>query len=473
MRKISWEQSLHQGTNRPVRKAPRVMMIPWSAIRDRRDGTRTHFLVRDLAALPLRLGLTALNGLRALGTIVATIVPTVVVASTTVGRATAQKKVLDEACGRSVETPQVGQVATWRELCLARYSYALDSCPGQHSFEGVIIPVTLRVRSLPIPGASPPHRIGRKGHTSDRPRRGGPDDAQHYPAAADRTRLDFIRRLDCLASKDLQVVMDRSVLAMVRRWRFPSATDLTRPDGPDLVGRRRQTYRVRLLTAGGIVLIAAQSGQEPAETLRPDGLFSDGPSQPNGSRGKPPKRFGSGRGVDDLLVRLVATARKLAATGRYIAVRIWHSSTACRLGHVGRDGHGPGRFTIKKFGFFLVNERDKLGVRGCQAKLAAHADLLASRRYARDDGGSPSILQMAADNAAERIERCAWVVANRRAVRRPLLLTAKWWLAGDHSPPVLVERCWRLPDSGVRSRRTWLPEGVLAPNFVRDGILCW
>jgi len=293
---------------------------------------------------------------------------------------------------------------------------------------------------------------------------------QHYPVAADRTRLEFIRRPDCLAFKDLQVVMDRPVLAVVCRWRFPSATDLFRPDGPDLVGRRRQTYRIRVLIAGGIVLIAAQSGQEPAETLRSDGLFSDGPSQQTGSRGKPPKRFGSGRSVDDLLVRFVATARKLAATGRYIAVRIWHSSTACRLGHVGRDGHGPCRFTIKTFGFFLVNERDKLGVRGCRAKLAADADLLASQRYVRDDGGSPSILQMAADNAAERIARYAWVVANRRAVRRPLLLTAKWCLAGEHSPPVLVERGWRLPDSGVRGRRTWLAEGVLAPNFVRDGV---
>jgi hypothetical protein len=98
-----------------------------------------------------------------------------------------------------------------------------------------------------------------------------------------------------------------------------------------------------------------------------------------------------------------------------------------------------------------------MGDRAYRTKLAAYFDYLVSGRYRRDYDSFPTILVVAANNAAEeRIARAARVVGVGRPTPLPLLLTSWWRVIHPLKPPGLLAPIWREPQQEFGNRRAWL-----------------
>jgi hypothetical protein len=213
------------------------------------------------------------------------------------------------------------------------------------------------------------------------------------------------------------------------------------------------------LTAAGLALLAAQQGLPLAAAIRTNGLVGGGPERPLGARRKLTAELAHTLGADDVFVRLVATARFLAAAGGDDVLVEWRGGGACSRRHVRPDGYGVYRHGGQLYGFFLEYDRGTMSQRGYAEKFAAYHAYWASRAYERDYDGFPTILVVAVDNAAEqRIAAAAGAVALGRPAGLPVLLTAEWRINSDPTNVRgLLGPVWREPGAAFPCRRLWVP----------------
>jgi hypothetical protein len=168
-------------------------------------------------------------------------------------------------------------------------------------------------------------------------------------------------------------------------------------------------------------------------------------------------------GADDVFVRLVATARALAAAGGDDALVEWRGAAGCSRRHVRPDGYGVYRHDGRLYGFFLEYDRGTMSARDYRGKFGAYHAYWASRRFERDYDGFPTILVVAVNDAAEqRIAEVVSTAAIGRAPGLPVLLTAEWRIGRDPTNPRgLLGPIWREPEGGSVGRQCW-PLGRVA-----------
>jgi hypothetical protein len=217
------------------------------------------------------------------------------------------------------------------------------------------------------------------------------------------------------------------------------------------------------LTGPGLVLVAAQQGLPLGAAIRVNGLAGGGPERPLGARRKLTMQLAHTLGADDVFVRLVATARALAAAGGDDALVEWRGAAGCSRRHVRPDGYGVYRHDGRLYGFFLKYDPGTMSARDYRGKFGAYHAYWASRRFERDYDGFPTILVVAVNDAAEqRIAEVVSTAAIGRAPGLPVLLTAEWRIGRDPTNPRgLLGPIWREPEGGSVGRQCW-PLGRVA-----------
>jgi hypothetical protein len=109
-------------------------------------------------------------------------------------------------------------------------------------------------------------------------------------------------------------------------------------------------------------------------------------------------------------------------------------------------------------GFFLEYDRGTMRISGYLKKLAAYYDYLASGRYYQDYDGFPTILFVAANNAAEeRIVQATRTARVGRMHSLPLLVTCLWRIHDERNSLGALGKIWRRPDADFSDRQLWLP----------------
>jgi hypothetical protein len=101
-------------------------------------------------------------------------------------------------------------------------------------------------------------------------------------------------------------------------------------------------------------------------------------------------------------------------------------------------------------------------VSGYLKKLAAYYDYLASGRYDQDYVGFPTILVVAANNAAEeRIVHAARAARVGRMHSLPLLVTCLWRIHDGRNSLGALGQIWRCPEADFSDRQLWsLPTDI-------------
>jgi hypothetical protein len=136
----------------------------------------------------------------------------------------------------------------------------------------------------------------------------------------------------------------------------------------------------------------------------------------------------------------------------------WRNAAACARRTLRPDGYGIVRCKGHLEGFFVEYDRGTMRVSGYLKKLSAYHDYLASGRYQQDYVGFPTILVVAANNAAEeRIVQAARAACVGRAHSLPLLLTCEWRIRNERNTLGALGRIWRHPDADFSGRQMWSP----------------
>jgi hypothetical protein len=161
-----------------------------------------------------------------------------------------------------------------------------------------------------------------------------------------------------------------------------------------------------------------------------------------------------------LFAGLHQTASRRAGMGRDDAVVEWRNGATCARGRVRPDGYGLYRLAGHHHGFFLEYDRGTMSARDYCEKLAAYHEYLASRRFARDYKGFPTILMVTTSNVAEeRIAQAVRAAAVGRGCSLPVLLTCEWRICADpQNPDGMLGQVWREPGPDGAHRRAWVSE---------------
>jgi hypothetical protein len=462
---LAWERPWRRRYQRPTAKAPSTTALPAYTALAWGSETGAYLLLPDLATVPLAHYRRALGDLFALRVLGQSDLPILLVVTSDGGRAAAWLALLEEVRRRRAEAPLTACIATWEGLragleVLAREAGKSSPQPAQLVQRVRLRPARPRRRpmyALPrlvgegLCVASPPDVAGSLGRVA------------LYLSAADRALLDIAGRHPFLTPDRLAVVLGWSSDAVQRRLRRLMDRGLMRLLAPSELRMAPAGLKLVELTAPGLTLVAAQQGLPRGAAIRVNGLAGGGPARPLGARRKLTMQLAHTLGADDVFVRLVATARALAAAGGDDALVEWRGAAGCSRRHVRPDGYGVYRHDGRLYGFFLEYDRGTMSARDYREKFAAYHAYWASRRFERDYDGFPTILVVAVNDAAEqRIAEVVSAAAIGRAPGLPVLLTAEWRISRDPTNARgLLGPIWREPEGGSVDRQCW-PLGRVA-----------
>jgi hypothetical protein len=454
---LAWERPWRRRYQRPTAKAPVAATLPAYAALAWEGRAGAYLLLPDRGTAPLRLYAPALDHLLVLRGVQAGELPTLVIATTDPGRATAWWALLEEARRARSEAPLAACIATWDDLRQRPETLADPATEPVWPVPALVQQVRLRPRR-PRRSAGPLPRfvdaaVFRPGHGSAAD---GPGRVVLGLSPSALELLDLVGAHPFLPPDRLAVLLGWPLPAVQRRCRQLLARALLRRLEPGEVKAEFAGSELLEATADGLALVAARQGLSLAVAVRANGLAGGGPDQPIGSRQKLLKELAHTRGADDLFVSLCRTARARAAAGGDDALVVWRNAAACCRGPVRPDGYGIYRQKGERYGFFLEYDRGTMSARDYRAKFATYDAYWASGRFERDYDGFPTILVVTTDNAAEeRIARAARAAAVGRAAPLPLLLTCRWRLDDERNPQSLLGPIWREPSS--TERRYWPP----------------
>ncbi len=468
---LAWERPWRRRYQRPTAKAPSTAALPAYAALAWGSETGAYLLLPDLVTVPLAHYRTVLGDLFAVRGLGQGDLPTLLIVTSDRGRAAAWLVLVEEVRRGRAEAPLTACIATWDGLHAGLEVLARQAGEGGQSAEHLVQRVRLQparprrqVDGLPRLVGDALCLTGRT-HADD-----GLGRIALGLSPADRALLDLVGRHPFLTPERLATVLGWSGEVVHRRLRRLVNRGLMRRLGPSELSKAAGGLELVELTAAGLALVAAQQGLPLGAAIRANGLAGGGPERPLGARRKLTMHLAHTLGADDIFVRLVATARSLAATGGDDALVEWRGPAACSRRHVRPDGYGIYRRAGRLYGFFLEYDRGTMGARDYREKFAAYYAYWASRRFERDYDGFPTILVVAVNDAAEkRIAAVVKAAAVGRAAELPVLLTAEWRISGDPTNPNgLLGPVWRETVAEFRCRRLWVPNTASPPRRYRS-----
>ena len=457
---LAWERPWRWRYQRPTAKAPVAAVLPAYAALAWGDRAGAYLLLPDRGTTPLRLCRPALDHLLILRGVRGGDLPTLVIATTDVGRAAAWRALLEEARRARSEAPLATCIAIWDDL--QHRPEALADQATEPTW-----PVPALVQQVRLPPHRPRASAGSLPRFVDttifrpgaRPATDGLGGLVLGLSPSELELLDLVGAHPFLPADRLATLLDWPLPALKRRCRDLIGRGLLRRLEPGEADTELAGPDLLEATAGGLGLVAARQGLSLAVVVRANGLAGGGPERPVGTRQKLLKELVHTRGVDDLFVSLCAAARERAAAGGDDALVAWRNAAACCRGPVRPDGYGLYRHAEQRYGFFLEYDRGTMSARDYREKFAAYYAYWASGRFERDYDGFPTILVVTDLPAAEeRIARAARAVAVGRPAPLPLLLTCRWRLEDERNPQGLLGPIWREPDGAFGARRPWLLE---------------
>lgn len=471
---LAWERPWRRRYQRPTAKAPVSVALPAYAAFAWGSAAGAYLLLPDLGGVPLHVYRTTLGHLLLLRSLRCADFPTLVIATSDLGRVAAWRDLIEEVRRARREAPLAACVTTWHEL--RADPEALGGLCSREPLSGTRLIRQLRLRPLRARHAasSLPELVGEAlaaSGSSHGAGRLGP--VALGLGAADRRLLDHVGRHSFLPIERLTALLGwEPKWTRERRNRLIDA-GLMRLVPASEVGAEAAAAELVELTAGGLALVAAQHGLSPGAAVRHLGLAGGGPGHPFGARRKLLANLAHTIGADAMFVSLVCVAKKLAALGSDDALVEWRNAAACSRRYLRPDGYGLYRHAGRLYGFFLEYDRGTMSARDYHAKFAAYHGYMASGRFERDYDGFPTILVVTAGNSAEeRIARAARAAAVGRGGRLPILLTCEWRIHASRNPYGLLAPIWREPDAGFDERRLWplnAPSVPALPTSARFG----
>ncbi len=466
---LAWERPWRRRYQRPTAKAPVAATLPAYAALAWEGRAGAYLLLPDRGTAPLRRYAPALDHLLVLRGLQAGELPTLVIATTDPGRATAWRALLEEVRRARSEAPLAACIATWDDLRQRPETLADPATEPVWPVPALVQQVRLRPRR-PRRSAGPLPRfvdaaVFRPGHGSATD---GPGLVVLGLSPSELELLDLVGAHPFLPPDRLAVLLGWPPPTVQRRCRQLLARGLLRRLEPGEVKAEFAVAELLEATAAGLALVAARQGLSLAVAVRANGLAGGGPDQPIGSRQKLLKELAHTRGADDLFVSLCRTARARAAAGWDDALVEWQSAAACCRGPVRPDGYGIYRQKGERYGFFLEYDRGTMSARDYRAKFATYYAYWASGRFERDYDGFPTILVVTdVPGAEERLARAALEAAVGRGPALPLLLTCRWRIEHRNNPHGLLGPIWREPAS--TERRYWPLDANSASGPGRPG----
>jgi hypothetical protein len=274
--------------------------------------------------------------------------------------------------------------------------------------------------------------------------------------ATDRSFLDFVGRHPFLDPDQLSQMCHVEVRQTRSRLERLIADGLVHRLAPGEVPASEKASELVELTRAGLAIVAAQQGLSRSGAVRCNGLTGGGPDRPFGPRSALVHNLAHTRGVDACFVEL---ARQLAIIGDGASLVEWRNAASCARRSLRPDGYGIVRYHGWFHGFFLEYDRGTMRMSGYLRKFGAYHDYLSSERFHREYVGFPTILVIAANNAAEeRIIRAARAACVGRAYSIPLLLTSEWRIHDRWNPQGLLRPIWRRVETGFFDRQSWIEE---------------
>jgi len=452
---LAWERPWHRRVWTRLAKAPRSVRFPaYAALAW--DGQAGEFiLVPDLATIPLRFYVAAIRGLFLLRA-TASRVPIVIVATTGHERKTAWGELLEDVRQERAEAPLTASILTWTEARNGALTQMIVLTEDNRSHRSFVRRIAVRPASQQRARGAIPRIVGPELGVSESAESEDVRIAVLGLGTLGRMLLDFVGRHPFLSIDQLAIALGRTVAIIRNSVGDAVAAGFMRTLDVEEARQRAGDPPLLELTTAGQELVAAQQGLSLAEAVRFNGLAGGGPDHPAGARSQLLRQLAHTRGADDVFIRLIALACKRARNGSDDALVEWCNAAACARGRVRPDGYGLYRNEDCLYGFFLEFDRGTMGAHDYVAKLNAYADYLTSGRFARDYVGFPTVLVVAADNAAEeRFARAARLAAIGRPSQLPILLTTMSRVENPSNSLDLLGQIWRSPM--VRSqRRRWI-----------------
>ena len=456
---LAWECPWSRQYRSPMAKTPVWVALPAFAALSWEHETRAYFLLPDLGTFPPRIYRPSLVRLLQLRRIERKPLPPVVIATEAERGIAAWRELLEEVRRGRFEAPLMGHIVEWRSLHadLER----LEEGRGAYHVPVDHLMRTISVRELRArPVISPLPRIvgdvlGTPVGTSRAS--GALELVALTLAPADYRLLSVLACHPFLSPDKLAIVLAWPLETVRRRRNRLVDHGLIRLVEPDEIGKDANLQLVEL-TRAGLELVAAYRGVSLSVAVREIGFAGGDSNDPIGARTKLLRNLAHTQGVDELFASLYRTARHVMAAGGDDAMLEWQNATACSRRYLRPDGYGIYRRNARRFGFFLEFDRGTMNRRDYFKKLSAYYDYAASRRFARDYHGYPTILIVTTSNGAEeRMARVAREAAVGRSVTLPILLTCRWRVDDPNNADGPLGSIWREPYAESGTRRPWLP----------------
>jgi hypothetical protein len=458
---LAWERPWQRTCCRPTGMSTMSVRLPAYAVLAWAQDRTAFLLLPDTGTVPLRAYRAVLTQLQVLRRADRSACPPLIIAADE-ARCEGWRRLLDEVSRLGCEAPLPSLVVAWDALqpglaVLDRWALrtqapvtGLDQCGGWQQ------PGSAEL-ARPIPRLIGPVSEGQANQRT----KGEAARAQgEAPAPSDRLLLGHVGRHPFLTADGLAAVLGWPVTWA--RWRRDRliARGLLRLLAPTEVSEATAAQELVELTAAGLRLLAAEQGLTVGAAVRYLGLVGGGPDHPIGPRRSLLRHLTHTLGVNALLAGLHRTAYRHARTGRDDTVVEWRNAASCARGRVRPDGYGLYRLARREYGFFLEYDRGTMSSRDYCQKFAAYHDYLASRRFARDYQGFPTILVVTTSNAAEgRIAQAVRAAAVGRGCPLPVLLTCEWRICADpQNSDGMLGQVWRETDPDGAHRRAWMVE---------------
>jgi hypothetical protein len=454
---VAWEHPWRRRYQPPTAKQPVAVQLLASAVLAWGDTPTTYLLLPDLGGTPLRAYRATLGRLLTLRHLAGGQLPSLVIGTTSAGRAGAWNWLLDDvSCARN-EAPLARRITTWARL-RARLTAGAE---GGRRWLAVHEPPPTQPSGGPPAARGRVRPAGRLAGVAPQSRRARRWSCRLGQLALRLTPADHALLELCGRHPFLTVDQLSAVRGWTREWTGWRRSRLMREGLVRLLETTEAGAAAALglteLTVDGLTLVAGRLGIPLAAAVRHLGLAGGGPERPIGQRRSLLRSLAHTLGVNAVFVGLYRTAHARVRAGGDDGLLEWRSAAACSRGRVRPDGYGVYRHRGEVYGFFLEYDRGTMSGRDYRAKFAAYFAYRASGRYEQDYDGFPTILVVTTNLAAEeRIASAVQVVGRGSAARLPVLLTCDWRIHLDPANQQgLLGAIWREPDGNATLRRRW------------------